>query len=194
MTSVILGALDSLRSAVSRIRAAIAAEDKVESMTESHENTLRMFECVTVSMQSFESQLAECKQSVQNLQASQQSQNQHKKSFADSRCIANLRTLGSDKSEFRAWNDKLINAMAQMLGPQWRKFMRNLDLELDRNRVVLTTEQLNSIEGAANLGDADYVNENLYYVLVEKSEGEAALRVNSGEPGQGLMAYQKIYL
>ena len=98
------------------------------------------------------------------------------------------------KSEFCAWKDKLINAMAQMLGLQWRVFMRNLGLELDRNRKVLSTEQLNRIDGAANLGDAAYVNENLYYVLVEKSEGEAALRVNSGEPGQGLLAYQRIYL
>ena len=102
MTSVILGALESLRSVVSRIRAAIAAEDKVESMTESHENTLRMFECVTLSMQSFETQLAECKQNVHDLQQSSQNHSNHKKSFADSRCIANLRTLSSDKSEFRA--------------------------------------------------------------------------------------------
>ena len=72
--------------------------------------------------------------------------------------------------------------------------MRNLNLELDRTRTVLTTEQLNRIEGATNLGDADHVNENLYFVLVETSEGEAALQVNSGEPGQGLMTYQKIYL
>ena len=60
--------------------------------------------------------------------------------------------------------------MAQMLGPQWRKFMRNLGLELDRTRKVLSIEQLNLVEGAANLGDADHVNENLYYVLVEKSD------------------------
>ena len=81
-----------------------------------------------------------------------------------------------------------------MLGPKWRVFVCNLNLELDRNRTVLTTAQLNGITVASDLGDAHYVNENLYYVLVEKSEGEAAVRVNSGELGQGLAAYQKIYL
>ena len=30
--------------------------------------------------------------------------------------------------------------------------------------------------------------------MVEKTEGEAALRINSSEPGEGLEAYQKVYL
>ena len=37
-------------------------------------------------------------------------------------------------------------------------------------------------------------NEELYYVMVEKTEGDAALRVNSGEPGNGLAAYMRVYL
>ena len=36
--------------------------------------------------------------------------------------------------------------------------------------------------------------EDMCYVLVEKTEGEAALRVNSGEPGEGMQAYQRLYL
>ena len=38
------------------------------------------------------------------------------------------------------------------------------------------------------------MSESLYGILVEKSEGEAALRVNSGEPGDGMSAYMRIYL
>ena len=34
----------------------------------------------------------------------------------------------------------------------------------------------------------------MFYVLVEKTEGDAALRVNSGEPGEGMQAYQRLYL
>ena len=34
----------------------------------------------------------------------------------------------------------------------------------------------------------------MYYVLVEKTAGDAALRVNSGEPGEGMQAYQRLYL
>ena len=37
-------------------------------------------------------------------------------------------------------------------------------------------------------------SEGLHYVLVEKTEGDAALRVSSVEPGKGVDAYMKIYL
>ena len=30
--------------------------------------------------------------------------------------------------------------------------------------------------------------------MIEKTEGDAALRVNSGEPGKGLQAYMRVYL
>ena len=40
----------------------------------------------------------------------------------------------------------------------------------------------------------DQASENLYYVLVEKTEGEAALRGLSDTLGDGIAAYQKVYL
>ena len=36
--------------------------------------------------------------------------------------------------------------------------------------------------------------EDIGYVLVEQTEGDAALRVNSGEPREGLNAYVRVYL
>ena len=52
------------------------------------------------------------------------------------------------------------------------------------------------LEGAADVDHApgDHAVEEIYYVLVEKTEGDAALRVNSGEPGEGLTVYMRIYL
>ena len=38
------------------------------------------------------------------------------------------------------------------------------------------------------------LNEELYYVLVEKTEGEAAHRVGLTDTGAGLLAYQRLYL
>ena len=116
------------------------------------------------------------------------------KPLAESKCIANLKVLGSDKADFKAWNDKFINAVSQTLGTPWRKFMRNLDRTLDQDRKVLTQDELNAIEGSEEIGDGDEASEGLYYVLVEKTEGDAALRVNSGEPGQGIQAYMRVYL
>ena len=34
------------------------------------------------------------------------------KSLSESKCVSNLKSLGSDKAEFKLWNDKLINALA----------------------------------------------------------------------------------
>ena len=63
--------------------------------------------------------------------------------LSESKCVSNLKSLGSDKSEFKAWNDKLINAFAQTLGSPWRRFMRNLNKALDQDRKVLTVAELN---------------------------------------------------
>ena len=59
--------------------------------------------------------------------------------------------MGSDKSEFKLWNDKLINALSQALGTPWRKFMKNLNQLLDQDRKVLTPEELNEVEGAEEI-------------------------------------------
>ena len=37
------------------------------------------------------------------------------------------------------------------------------------------------------------MSEDLYYILVEKTEGEAATKVKSVETGKGLLAYHRIY-
>ena len=50
-----------------------------------------------------------------------------RKPLSESKCVGTLKNLGSDKAEFKAWNDKLINALAQTLGAPWRKFMKNLN-------------------------------------------------------------------
>ena len=118
-----------------------------------------------------------------------------RKSLAESKCIANMKTLGSDKAEFRMWNEKFVNAIAQVLGTTWRTYMRNLNRQLDQDRRILTSEELYNIEGINDIGNfGDEEAEGIYYVLVEKTEGDAALRVNSGEPAQGLQAYMRVYL
>ena len=117
-----------------------------------------------------------------------------RKPLSESKCVGNLKSLGSDKAEFKSWNDKLINAIAQTLGTEWRKFMRHLNRALDQDRKVLAKEELDRIGGAAEVDLGRASSENLFYVLVEKTDGDAALRVNSGEPGEGLEAYMRVYL
>ena len=45
----------------------------------------------------------------------------YKKPLGESHCVSNLKVLGSDRAEFKVWNEKLINAMTQTLGRPWRK-------------------------------------------------------------------------
>ena len=118
---------------------------------------------------------------------------QSRRSISESKSIAALKILGSDKSEFKAWNEKLINALAQTLGTPWRKFVKSLNEHLDQTRKALTNQELTARAGTL-LGDLTKADDDLYYVLVEKTEGEAALRVQSGEAGEGMQAYQKVYL
>ena len=44
-----------------------------------------------------------------------------------------------------------------------------------------------------NIVDFDTLSEDLYYILVENTEGEAAVKVKSVLAGKGLMAYHKVY-
>ena len=117
-----------------------------------------------------------------------------RKPLSECRSINNLKILGSNKSDFKNWNEKFINAIAQGAGAPWRKFMKNLNKQLDQDRKVLTAQDLDNVDGADDIGNQANANEDLYYVLVEKTEGEAALRVNSGEPGEGVQAYMRLYL
>ena len=119
-----------------------------------------------------------------------------RKPLSECRCMTNMKTLGSDKAEFKSWNEKFVNAVAQSLGTSWRKFLRNLNKALDQERRVLDDIDIALIDGAADVNHKSGSKEieDLYFVLVEKTEGDAALRVNSGEPGEGLSAYMRVYL
>ena len=105
-----------------------------------------------------------------------------------------FKVLGSDKADFKNWNEKLINAISQVLGSRWRKILKNLNEKLDQDRKIISKADIGQIGGGEEPNDIDQANEDIFYVLVEKTEGEAALRVNSSEPGEGLEAYQKVYL
>ena len=117
-----------------------------------------------------------------------------RKPLSDCRIISNMKAFGSDRSEFRVWNDRLINALSQALGSPWRKFMTNLNRALDQTRQVMTEHELNLIDGAVDISDAQRVSDELYSVLCEKTEGEALSKTMSCTHGNGMEAYQIIYL
>ena len=67
-------------------------------------------------------QLQDLQQIVQTQTTSvnQPSQGTGRKPLCESRSVANLKTLGSKKEDFKNWNERLINATTQMFGCEWR--------------------------------------------------------------------------
>ena len=116
------------------------------------------------------------------------------KSLPECKSIMNLKVLGSNKSDFKSWNEKFVNAVTQGAGTPWRRFLMSLNKQLDQDRRVLTPSELGNVDGVSHIVNYQDVDEGLYFVLVDKTEGEAALRVNSGEPGEGVQAYMRVYL
>ena len=191
-----------MREQIAAIRSATNTEHAIQMVIQEQETASKLAEKLIMSMTAIENKVATLEGTAVQVMANMQATaaqttpiERERKSLAESKCIWNMKTLGSDKAEFRMWNEKFINAVAQVLGTSWRKYMRNLNRQLDQDRRLLTSEELYKISGIEEIGNfGDEAAEGIYYVLVEKTEGDAALRVNSGEPGQGIQAYMRVYL
>ena len=81
--------------------------------------------------------------------------------MGESRSVQGLKVLGTDKSEFKAWNEKLLNVMAQCLGKPWRTFMLQLNQKLDVSQKVLTETELEFLDEHDELTDVEQANESL---------------------------------
>ena len=118
--------------------------------------------------------------------------NQRVKLASEHRAISDLEVLASDRSEFRHWNELLVNALSQVQ-PATRDFTKAVKKVLDRTRTAVTDDQIKEMATDHNI-DIGKLEEDMYYVLTAKCKGEAGLRVASVEPGEGIKAYQKVYL
>ena len=119
------------------------------------------------------------------------------KAASEHKAIQSIKILGSDKTGFRLWNQKFTNAVTQ-IHTGARGFFEALQLKLDTARGVFTDREIYelkvSVENPQNPIDIQRLNEDLYYILVDKCEGEAASRIMSALRGHGVEAYQYIYM
>ena len=114
--------------------------------------------------------------------------------IADNKGIHAIKMLGSDREGFKMWNKKLVNNLANAVGKNWRNYLKVLNEKLDGAAKELTEEQLKDLDGYEELEEKDYADEIMWYVMVEKTEGEAANKVHAGEEGKGLAAYMRVYM
>ena len=168
MTSVIAGAITALRNLVTSIDPAVG-DDKAKLLVEAVKQVTGTIEAIGTTVDQHSSVIAQVHQQINQVSAQQQIMQQQqmtapphsagRKPLAESKCISNLKILGSDKSEFKNWNEKLINATTQTFGSEWRKFMKELNEKLDIDRKVLSDVEINALPSALQVTDPDKCSE-----------------------------------
>ena len=110
------------------------------------------------------------------------------KSILDHKAIMNLKALGSDKTTFKLWHEKFVNAFeAAHRGA--RKIFDTITKEIDEGNLA---KDVNDIEEwyerldilGRPLGEIltfawDEFGETISFVLVEKCEGDARMRIKT---------------
>ena len=145
--------VNTLKEQIATVKSATSVEQMVQLGVQVQETTAKLTHQLIMSVTAVENQMATLQANVQATAAQTMPIERKRKSLAESKCIGNMKTLGSDKAEFRMWNERFINAIAQVLGVPWRMYMRNLNRKLDQSRTVLTQEELNQIEGIKEIDE-----------------------------------------
>ena len=114
----------------------------------------------------------------------------------ESRAIGSIANLGSDRTAFRLWNEKLINVVSGIRYGSRHLFKCMMDY-VDQETGGNFEELFRGTDGCKEMenGGTTYerMDADLYTLLMDKTEGEAALRIRGCNPGQGIKAYMVMY-
>ena len=142
------------------------------------------------------------------------------KPVSEYKAMQQLKTFSGERSKFREWNEKLLNALAQV-NAGYRKALKNLNNKLETMDGVLDEDEddltrilndrltANEYDKATSVkqkqdddrGEYEFttehlakLDEDLWYILNDKLEGiEPRGKLKGLREGDGLQAYQKIY-
>ena len=117
------------------------------------------------------------------------------RSILESKAVHNLDRLGSDRNAFRMWNERLINTVSAVRHGSrklFRAMMDYVDKETGGNFEDLFKDSEVGQEMERGGTTYERMDEDLYTLLMDKTEGEAALRVRGCNPGQGVKAYMVV--
>ena len=108
----------------------------------------------------------------------------YNKSAMDHKAISNLKSLGNDRQGYRQWHDKFVNAMAQV-HREYRTILPIVVTAITREE-KRPTGDIDKWEEWVNHREIMTIdlrlNEDLFAVLMDKTESEAYFRVKSVEP------------
>ena len=113
------------------------------------------------------------------------------KGILESKAIMGIKPLKDDKSGFRTWHEKFVNALAQTI-PGTRNAFAEIVKKVQTQDMdqIIKGEWDKTFSGKCSW---DALGEDLYCILVEKCEGEALTRVRNAGQGNGITAYSLIY-
>ena len=104
----------------------------------------------------------------------------------ESKAVSNLKTLGSERSTFRMWHEKLVNIMEQLSPGSrglFKALTRYVDHEIEEDFADWTKNQT-EFSGLKDAEVYDRVNEDVYVLLMDKAESDALTRVRGCPPGR----------
>ena len=110
--------------------------------------------------------------------------------------VTSLPMLGTDKNSFRNWNDRMVNVVVNVR-PGTRKIFQYMMEYVDKEKgdgfeeVFKGSQECRDMEAAGT--KYERIDEDLYTLLTDRTEGEAALRVRGCRPGMGCRAYMTVY-
>ena len=116
--------------------------------------------------------------------------------ITESKSVQTLKIFsGAQRSEFKEWIDKLINQFS-VIYPGSRCFFKSLIKVMNEKRKHPDEEDIKEAldEGLMDIADQENINEDMYYILMDKTSGECHDKVTSSEAGDGLNAFCKIFL
>ena len=99
--------------------------------------------------------------------------------------VNNLKTLGSTGVKFKEWDEKLVNVISQFK-TGFREVIAWIKEKKDKRIERTEYDSKGFILNYKEFG------EELYSVLQDKTEGEAAEKVSQGDKGDGIEAYRRV--
>ena len=136
-SQLISGAIASFRSIVAAVESSATPDDTLKGIIDCQKSSIGIIENLASQFEAMHSSLDDSNMALtarvslletaaSNAAAAAASGHLGRRVLSESRCVASLKTLGSQKEDFKNWNEKLINATAQTFGPDWRKFMKKI--------------------------------------------------------------------
>ena len=134
-SQMLSNAIASFRSLVAAVESSVTPDDALKSIIECQKSSIGIVENLASQVEAMHSNLDDSNMALtarvsllesaaSNAAAAAAAGHPSRRILSESRCVSNLKTLGSQKEDFKNWNEKLINATAQTFGPDWRKFMK----------------------------------------------------------------------